>query len=424
MGAEVVGPAADPRVLVSQLERDLAAAADPFRDASIVVIDDEPLNVELLERVLRMAGTRTVHTLTDARQAVEVCLELRPDLVMLDLHMPLIDGYDVLAALHRALPSDEFLPVMVLSGDMSPEARERALDAGAKDFVTKPFNRVEVVQRVRSLLETHALYRGVRRQNEVLRAELDAQAGATRERDAEQDRSRRRIETTLDESAFHVVFQPIVDLGLRQLVAVEALARFSLEPIRPPNEWFDDAAGFGLGVQLELAVIARALEGLDRMPGNILLTLNVSPATAAGSELADVLAGTPSGRVAVELTEHARIEDYGLLLEALDGLRARGILIAVDDAGAGYSGLQQILRLRPDIIKLDIELTRGIDADPVRRALASSLVRFSEETAAVLVAEGIETAAELATLRELGVAWGQGFFLARPGDPSALAQSY
>lgn len=418
------GVSAGPRALVRHLERDLARAAEPFRAASILVIDDEPMNVDLLERLLKMAGTQTVHKLTDARQAVELCLSVRPDLIMLDLHMPQLDGYEVLTALQHALPSDDFLPVLVLSGDTSPEARERALDAGAKDFVTKPFNRVEVLQRVESLLETRALYQGVRRQNDLLQAELDEQSDETRRRDEELSQTRRRIRTVLAEQAFHVVFQPIVDLRGRRLVGVEALTRFSSQPTCPPDEWFDDAARVGLGVELELAVISAALEQLDQVPAEAMLTVNVSPATATSPALAEVLGRAARGRVVAELTEHARIDDYAELLESLDGLRAQGILIAVDDAGAGYSGLQQILKLRPDVIKLDMELTRGIDLDPVRRALASSLVRFSEETSAVLVAEGIETEGELITLQNLGVRWGQGFYLARPGPLSGVTRDY
>jgi EAL domain-containing protein (putative c-di-GMP-specific phosphodiesterase class I) len=117
----------------------------------------------------------------------------------------------------------------------------------------------------------------------------------------------------------------------------------------------------------------------------------------------------------VELTEHSRVEDYDALLGALDALREGGVRIAVDDAGAGYAGLQHILRLHPEILKLDTALTPGIDNDPVRRALAASLLTFADEIGAVIVAEGIETPQELDTLRSLGIPWGQGYHLARPG---------
>ena len=117
----------------------------------------------------------------------------------------------------------------------------------------------------------------------------------------------------------------------------------------------------------------------------------------------------------LELTEHTRFDDYTKLMPALDVLHARGVRTAVDDAGAGYSGLQHVLHLRPDILKLDLELTHGIDTDPARHALATALIGFAGTIGAVLIAEGIETPAELAVLRGLGVAWGQGFHLARPG---------
>jgi EAL domain-containing protein (putative c-di-GMP-specific phosphodiesterase class I) len=118
----------------------------------------------------------------------------------------------------------------------------------------------------------------------------------------------------------------------------------------------------------------------------------------------------------VEITEHELIEDYAHLLDALTPLRTAGIRLAVDDAGSGYASLRHILSLQPDIIKLDIALTRGVDTDPVRRALASALVGFARDTGSVIVAEGIETSAELAALQRLGVPLGQGFYLARPGD--------
>jgi EAL domain-containing protein (putative c-di-GMP-specific phosphodiesterase class I) len=108
------------------------------------------------------------------------------------------------------------------------------------------------------------------------------------------------------------------------------------------------------------------------------------------------------------------------LTTALGNLRGH-VQIAVDDAGAGYAGLQHILELRPDIVKLDIALVHGVDSDPVRRALIASMVAFGRETGSTLLAEGIETEAELAALRVLGVTLGQGFLLGRPAAIDAIA---
>ena len=121
----------------------------------------------------------------------------------------------------------------------------------------------------------------------------------------------------------------------------------------------------------------------------------------------------------VEITEHTSIDDYGLVSRALLALRARGLRLAVDDAGAGYASLRHLLEMRPDLIKLDASLTRGIDLEPGRRALAQALIAFARATGAALVAEGIETAAEEVELEKLGVVLGQGYHLGRPGPLGA-----
>jgi EAL domain-containing protein (putative c-di-GMP-specific phosphodiesterase class I) len=145
------------------------------------------------------------------------------------------------------------------------------------------------------------------------------------------------------------------------------------------------------------------------------VAVNVSPAAVLDPRLEMVLASVPAHRVTLEVTEHARVDDYDALHQALTHLRREGMRLAVDDAGAGFASLQHILRLRPDVIKLDISLTRDIDTDPVRRSLATSLVRFGAEMGSTIVAEGIETAGELVALRDLGVPLGQGYHLRRPG---------
>ena len=392
-----------------------AAVPTSLADAIVLVVDDHASNVALLERMLRTAGVTSIYSLMDPRQVVARCLELQPDLVLLDLHMPDMDGYEVLAALRAALPADTFLPVLVLTADATDHARERALDAGAKDFLTKPFDRVETIQRVRNLLETRMLYRTVQDNNAKLQAELAQRTEHDRLVAAERSVRRTRIESVLRRGALSMVFQPIADLRSSEVVGVEALARFDCEPRRPPNEWFDEATDVELGAALELAAIDAALHQLHRLPAHAFMSVNVSPAIATSAEFRAKLRGAPSARVVVEITEHTRVQDYERLLAALTDLRRHGVRIAVDDAGSGYAGLQHLLRLRPDIIKLDLDLIRDIDTDPARRALAGALVTFSKELGAVIVAEGIETADELSALQSLDVAWGQGYHLARPG---------
>jgi CheY-like chemotaxis protein len=127
-------------------------------DARILVVDDERVNVVLLERILEQDGYRNVKSTTDSSQAAALYEEFEPDLVLLDLHMPGLDGFAVMEQLEGRVPSGTFLPILILTADIRPEIKRRALSAGAKDFVTKPFDRTEVLLRIQNLLETRFLY--------------------------------------------------------------------------------------------------------------------------------------------------------------------------------------------------------------------------------------------------------------------------
>lgn len=390
----------------------------------VMVVDDSSENVRLLQRLLGSAGVATVDGFTDPAMALTRCEESLPDVLLLDLHMPDLDGFGVLDALRSSLPADAFLPVLVLTADDDALVKQRALAAGAKDFLTKPFDAIEVVLRVRNLLETKDLYSRLQRHNASLQAELDEQQAAKRRQAEEARQSVRRIEQVLSENLVSMVFQPIVSLIDGRLVGAEALARFEAEPRRPPNEWFAEAHAVGRGVDLELHAVKSALAQLGELKYGAYMSVNTSPLTAIGPGLAAILSSSPGHRIVLELTEHTRVADYGALVEALVRSRAQGVRIAADDTGAGYSGLQHLLRLRPNVVKLDIALTRHIDEDPARRALASALITFAGEIGAVLVAEGVETVGELRALRALGIPAGQGYRLGRPGPLSALRAEY
>jgi EAL domain-containing protein (putative c-di-GMP-specific phosphodiesterase class I) len=211
-----------------------------------------------------------------------------------------------------------------------------------------------------------------------------------------------------------IAYQPIFDLHAQQLAGLECLSRFNVDPRRPPDEWFAAAAKAGMAVELELAAIAAALQALPTVPRHAYVAVNCSPQTILSDGLRKLLLSVELSRVVLEVTEHDYIEDYPELLAALAPLRALGLRVAIDDAGAGYASLRHVLHIQPELIKLDISLTRGIDSDPKRRALASALIAFARETQARIVAEGVETEAELRTLKQLGAGCAQGYFLARP----------
>lgn len=400
------------------------AGADVLSDSCVVIVDDTRANVTVLQRLLEADGLLGVEGFTDARLGLDRCLESPPDLLLLDLRMPCLDGFGFLDALRAALPAGAFLPVLVLTADDSAQTRSLALASGAKDFLTKPFDATEVVLRVRNLLETKDLYSRLQRHNARLQAELDEQLAHDRLEADEFARRAQRVDETLSGDTVSMVFQPIVSLVDGHVLGVEALARFDAEPCRPPNEWFAEAAAVGRGVELELKAVERGLAQLDALDADVYMSVNASPDAVVAPALADLLDAYPGNRIVLELTEHTRVQDYGALLEALDRPRTAGLRVAVDDTGAGYASLQHLLRLQPNVVKLDVALTRNIDGDPARRALASALVAFAEEIGAVLVAEGVETPAELRTLRGLGISAAQGYQLARPGPVSQLRPEY
>jgi len=193
--------------------------------------------------------------------------------------------------------------------------------------------------------------------------------------------------------------------ALADEIAVEPLAR---DPLQLAEE-------VELRMDLELAAVKAALPALSRLPETAFLAVNVSPETAVASRLLSALSSTPLDRIVIEITEHAPVHDYEALNTTMRRMRGRGIRLAVDDAGSGFASLRHILQLAPDIIKIDNALTRNVYKDPARRALAAGLISFAAELGATIVAEGIQSRHELDALRDLGVRYGQGFYLGHPG---------
>ena len=536
---------------------------------SIVVIDDEPANVVLLERTLRKAGQTGVRTFTDPVAGLALIQASPPDLVLLDLHMPDLDGLAVLEALRPLRGPEAFLPVVILTGDVDRATRRRCLDAGADDFVTKPFDPDEVVLRCANLLRTRQLYlalaaRNVSLQGEVLdrtatlRTELDlrsrtagslarlttegtveataericneivatidtrsaaliefrvgdlavpigaagdaagqlvigrplppAVAASLRDRangglwtderpldllgrrdrkadrtrvfaplqiegllsgllavdlpgrtpvdrlsgrlsdvleyaavsgailapligtSRDRERLRGQIREVIATSAFHPVFQPIVDLETGLVVGYEALSRFA-DGV-PPDRRFADAGAVGLGPDLELACLEAAVSASGRL-GEGFLSLNVSPTVVTDRRRLEPLVRLAGRPVVLEITEHAPITDYAPLRPAIDAIQPP-VRLAIDDAGAGYSSFRHIVELRPDFVKLDIALIRSVERDPARQALIAGIDYFALRVGCALIAEGIETEEERAALQALSVEFGQGYLLGRP----------
>jgi EAL domain-containing protein (putative c-di-GMP-specific phosphodiesterase class I)/CheY-like chemotaxis protein len=381
--------------------------AQPIR---VLIADDEAeIRAALAELIGAEDGLHVVGTAGDADEAAAVASATGPDVALVDVKMPGGGGGRAAREILRLSPRTR---VLALSAYEDRETVLTMLGAGAVGYLVKGTAPEDIVT---------AIGKAARGQtsvsSEVMAGvvdELSSQLRRAELRTHEVEERRARIQRILLGRDFALVYQPIVRLSSREVVGFEALARFAQEPLRPPDAWFREAAEVGLGLELELAAVRRALEDLPRLPSGAYLSLNLSHRAASSPQLLDAVADAPLRRVVVEITEHEAVEDYDALASALEPLRGRGARIAIDDAGAGFASLRHTLLLDPDTIKLDISLTRNIDANRGKRALARALISFAQEMRMDVVAEGIETARELETLHGLGAHLGQGFFLARP----------
>lgn len=382
-------------------------------DGRVLVIDDNPANTALAARILTRAGLSDVRELQDPLLAAEVLEDFDPDVVLLDLRMPGLDGFAVLEIIQRKAMGS-YLPVIVVTADDSHESVERALEQGAHDYLGKPFNAAELVLRVRNLLLNRFAYQELRRSRAWLRTRLDLFEPDLANLQVPIDEARALVTDAIANRGFSIAVQPVVDMCSGQLKGGEALARFPADVLGSPAAWFAAALEVGLVAELEVATFRAALDLLPGRPDGTSLSVNISPATVlsalGGPDDYDV----DWSRVVLELTEHTPVEDYPALNRALEPFRAAGARIAVDDTGAGFASLRHILDLRPDVIKIDIAIVRGIDTDPSRSAVAAMLLLFAQETGIAVIAEGIETPEERDTLVGLGAVLGQGYLLGRP----------
>jgi EAL domain-containing protein (putative c-di-GMP-specific phosphodiesterase class I)/FixJ family two-component response regulator len=376
----------------------------------VLIADDEPaLRGALAELLHHEDRFELVGIAGDADEAIAMAESSRPDVALVDVKMPAGGGPRAAREIGRISPDTR---VIALSAFEDRPTVLEMLRSGAVGYLVKGTPAEDILASISRVADggtslsievvggiVHELTSQLRRE-EIEREQIETRRG--------------EIRRFLDGEGLTMAFQPIVELATGGLVGYEALARFRSFPLRPPDQWFAEATALELGVQLELEAIRHALTALPRIPRTAYLSVNCSHRAAMSPEIAGLL--TPHGaRLVVEITEHEQVDDYDELALALGALRANGLRIAIDDAGAGYASLRHTLLLAPDIVKIDIALTRRIDIDRGRRALASALVAFADEMDMTIVAEGIETEGELGTLRDLGVRYGQGYYLAEPG---------
>ena len=231
-----------------------------------------------------------------------------------------------------------------------------------------------------------------------------------------------RLKEILEQRQLNALFQPIINMQRGEIVGYEGLIRGpSDSPLHSPMNLFKVARAHGLSVEIEhmcrRVVIERFAElGL---PGKLFLNVSpemlLQPRARHGETLGYIQeVGLNPDRVIIELTENQPTYDYDLLREAAKHYRGMGFEIAIDDLGEGFSSLRLWSELRPEYVKIDMHFVQGINQDPVKLQFVRSIQEIAEQSGTVVIAEGIETQTELLLIRDLGIAYGQGYHIARP----------
>jgi EAL domain-containing protein (putative c-di-GMP-specific phosphodiesterase class I) len=374
---------------------------DAGRPTAVLVVDDEPLVLNVLARTLE--GAFDVTTCEDGLQAVSHIEEGAFAAVISDINMPGMNGLELLRAVRDHDPD---LPVLLVTGQPSWEDAAQAIEYGVFRYLPKPFNLDTLRETVTQATQ---LYRLARLKREAL--SLGGIAGPS---------DRAGLEASFERvlASFGMAFQPIVSLSTKTIFGYEALLRSSEPSLPHPTDVIEAAERLGATRKLGRAVRAFAAQRRSQVENDWLLFVNLHPSDLLDPELTEP--GSPlaaiASRVVLEITERAPLSSLEKVRERCFELRRLGFRIAVDDLGAGYAGLTSFAVLDPDIVKVDMNLVRGIESSAVKRRLVSSVLSLCREMEMLLVAEGVETVAERDVLAEMGCDLFQGYLFARPSS--------
>jgi EAL domain-containing protein (putative c-di-GMP-specific phosphodiesterase class I) len=380
---------------------DEEAAGPVFTDEGrVLVVDDDPDILIFVREVLTHSGFE-VHTAGDGRHAVDRVAQGAFDAVVSDIRMPGMDGLELLRTVRRHRPD---LPVILMTATPDVGTAMEACEFGALRYLLKPLSPPAVEAAVREGVRLHRMAR-------LSRAALANVKAAQQEADRSLGHALERALATA-----HMAFQPIVHASTRAVFGYEALVRNDDPTLSEPGRLFNAAVQLDRLPVLSRAIRSRIAHGWPWTEAQSTLFVNVHPLDLADPALyaPDQPLSPHAGSVVLELTERAPLEASPELRAQIKDLRAMGYRLAVDDLGAGYAGLNSFVILEPDVVKLDQTLVRGLDAEPVRRSLIRSMITLCEELRITVVAEGVETQAELDVLVDLGCDLVQGYLLGRP----------
>jgi EAL domain-containing protein (putative c-di-GMP-specific phosphodiesterase class I) len=384
----------------------------------ILVVDDDPALLRVYTSLLRESGHR-VDAVADGSVAMEHFGRHRCDAVVSDVSMPGLNGLQLLQAIRK---HDLDVPVILITGDPSLDTASKAVEYGAFRYLPKPLD----FDGFKTVVNTAVAFCRTAR----LRRQVLAEAGKSTAEGIERAALAARFESAI--SQLWVAFQPIVRWSSQTVFAYEALVR-SLEPGMPePSSLVESAEKLGQVRRLGRAVRAAAAQPMHRTDAH--LFINLAPRDFEDDELFAPEAPLTklASRTVLEVTERASLDDIRDFRGRIHALRQIGFRIALDDVGAGYSGLNSFALLEPDVVKLDMSLVRGLHLSDTKQKLIRSMISLCEGLDTIIVAEGVESVDEWRALLDLGCDYFQGYLFAHPalafpavswGPASAMATS-
>lgn len=395
--------------------------------ATLLIVDDEPQVRKLLETLLQQEGYQTLSAGTGEEALLRVA-EQPPDLILLDIMIPGMDGYEVANQL-KGNPATANIPIIMLSALSESSARLSGLETGAEEFISKPVDRVELWLRVRNLLRLKAHGDQLKQHSAMLEQRLQRhhyQTARSNVYDPVRQDLENALRQTVQRQAFALHYQPKVHVASGEVCALEALLRWDRPDYGPvsPAVFVPMLESLGLIGQVGhwvIETVCRQIAAWQRCDiGAVEVSVNVSSHQLIEgdliAEIADILAGTGVAAhwLELEITEGTLMENTAHSIVSLQRLRAMGVKIAIDDFGTGYSSLAYLRRFPIDTLKIDIAFIREVTSNPQDAAIVRTVIQLAHSLGLLAVAEGVETQAQWAFLKEAGCDQIQGYLFSRP----------
>lgn len=371
----------------------------------VLVVDDEDDVVSFYRRVLASPSCE-VFSARDGLEAQDLLKSSGFDVIVTDIFMPGLDGIQLLRTVRT---HDLDVPVLVTTGAPGLETAVQALEHGAFRYLRKPIKAEELRELVAQAIRVHDL------------AKLKQQSLALLQDQARKATEGANLEEALQEALDSVwmAYQPIVSWSKRSTFAYEALVRSEHAWLANPQALFDAAQHVGRVHDLGRVVRRRIARDIQTLPKSELVFVNLHPGELEDELLydGDAPLSSQAGRVVLEITERASLAEIPKVRERLAQLRGAGFQLAVDDLGAGYSGLSSFIHLNPEVAKVDMSLVRDVHRHPIKQRLIRSILEVCHDLGVEVVVEGVETEGERRVLTDLGADLMQGHLFAAPSEP-------